>query len=142
MRYFSEKTARIENAYLTHKRITMKVNARFDKLLSSESIQDLQTEDASTDGSIPENLETDEIDSTSHLKRSLSFFDGLGIIVGIIIGSGIFSSPGLALQRSGSPGACLLAWSVSGMLVCLTSQCYFELGSMMPTAGEHRFLND
>jgi hypothetical protein len=51
------------------------------------------------------------IDSGVHvLQRSLSFFDGLGIIVGIIIGSGIFSSPGLALERSGSPGACLLAW--------------------------------
>ena len=111
----------------------MKIKAKFDKLLSS----DLEIEDASIDLGIPENLEANQIDSSSHLQRSLSFFDGLGIIVGIIIGSGIFSSPGLALQRSGSPGACLLAWSVSGMLVCLTSQCYFELGSMMPTAGDH-----
>lgn len=48
--------------------------------------------------------------------------------------------------RTGSPGACLLAWALSGMLVCLTSQCYFELGSMMPTAGERGwgevFFND
>lgn len=120
----------------------MKIKARFDKLLSSESSQDVDIEDASVNLRLSENLEVNEIESTSHLQRSLSFFDGLGIIVGIIIGSGIFSSPGLALQRSGSPGACLLAWSLSGMLVCLTSQCYFELGSMMPTAGEHQFLND
>lgn len=68
-------------------------------------------------------------------NRSLTFLDGFAIIVGIIIGSGIFSSPGVALERSGSPGAALLAWACAGALVCLTSQCYFELGCMFPTAG-------
>lgn len=117
----------------------MKNAAKFDQLPSSESA--LDNEVGSYDQAINVGGDFDVSgvalsDSTSNvLHRSLSFFDGLGIIVGIIIGSGIFSSPGLALQRSGSPGACLLAWSASGMLVCLTSQCYFELGSMMPTAG-------
>ena len=75
------------------------------------------------------------------LKRSISTFDGIGIIVGIIVGSGIFSSPGLALYRSGSPGLCLLAWLSSGVLVALTSQCYFELGAMMPsTGGDYDYL--
>lgn len=68
-------------------------------------------------------------------RRKLNFIDGVGIIVGIIIGSGIFSSPGVALERSGSPGASLFAWAAAGLLVCLTSQCYFELGCMMPSAG-------
>jgi hypothetical protein len=36
------------------------------------------------------------------LKRSLTFFDGFGVVVGIMIGSGIFASPGLALERAGS----------------------------------------
>lgn len=119
----------------------MKNTTKFDQLPSSE--QRIDSEVGSCDQALiaGENLEVSEVavsDSTSNvLHRSLSFFDGLGIIVGIIIGSGIFSSPGLALQRSGSPGACLFAWSASGMLVCLTSQCYFELGSMMPTAGHY-----
>ena len=117
----------------------MKNTAKFDQLPSSDSLDpgmggsDLMV--AVTGGIEPVDIAA--ADSSTHvLHRSLSFFDGLGIIVGIIIGSGIFSSPGLALERTGSPGACLLAWSVSGMLVCLTSQCYFELGSMMPTAGD------
>jgi amino acid transporter len=69
------------------------------------------------------------------LKRSLNFIDSFGIIVGIIIGSGIFSSPGVALERAGSSGAVLIAWSLSGLLVCITAQCYFELGCLYPTAG-------
>lgn len=69
------------------------------------------------------------------MPRQLTFFDGVCIIVGIIIGSGIFSSPGLALQRAGSPSATLFAWTTASILVGLTCQCYFELGCMMPTAG-------
>jgi amino acid transporter len=68
-------------------------------------------------------------------ERRLTFIDGIGVSVGIIIGSGIFSSPGVALERSGSPGAALLAWVVAGMLVMCTSLCYIELGCKYPTSG-------
>jgi L-type amino acid transporter 9 len=67
--------------------------------------------------------------------RKLNVVDGIAIIVGIIIGSGIFSSPGLALQRAGSPAVDLIAWGVSGVLVMLAAQCYLELGGIMPSAG-------
>ena len=116
----------------------MKNTAKFDQLPSSDSSQEVEENDiiiAVSHSLEPVDVVTFER-TTQVLHRSLNFFDGLGIIVGIIIGSGIFSSPGLALERTGSPGACLLAWAASGMLVCLTSQCYFELGSMMPTAGK------
>lgn len=76
-----------------------------------------------------------ESTNTSHPQRKLTMIDGIAIIVGIIIGSGIFSSPGLALERSGSAGADLIAWAVSGVLVNLCAQCYLELGGMMPSAG-------
>ena len=117
----------------------MKNTTKFGPLPSSESSHDHELGQVNITASDAESLEVTNDASTQDappiLQRRLSFFDGLGIIVGIIIGSGIFSSPGLALERSGSPALCLIAWSASGMLVCLTSQCYFELGSMMPTAG-------
>lgn len=75
------------------------------------------------------------IDSSNKATRKLTCVDGVAIVVGIIIGSGIFSSPGLALERAGSPGVDLIAWAVSGVLVMLASQCYLELGGMMPSAG-------
>ena len=81
-----------------------------------------------------ENSRADEQSSTvsSHnkpLRRpgQLKIVDGIAIIAGIIIGSGIFSSPGLALSRcGGSPGEVLIAWSLSGFLVILTAHCYIE----------------
>ena len=75
--------------------------------------------------------------SSDHPKpaRRLTLVDSIAILVGIIIGSGIFSSPGLALDRAGSPGLVLISWSLSGILVTLAAQCYLELGAMMPSAG-------
>jgi amino acid transporter len=80
----------------------------------------------------------DSVNNTSGKKsvlRRLTLIDGVAIVVGIIIGSGIFSSPGLALERCGSPGLDLICWAFSGILVMLSAQCYLELGGMMPSAG-------
>ena len=74
--------------------------------------------------------------SPPKLQRRLTFTDGLCIVVGIIVGSGIFASPGRALRDSlGSPGLVMLSWFFAMLLVLLTSQCYFELQGMFPTAG-------
>lgn len=77
----------------------------------------------------------DNIESTSTLSRKLSVLDGWGIAVGIMVGSGIFSSPGIALERTGAPILALFAWGMAGLLVFFTSQCYIELGCAMPSAG-------
>jgi len=50
-----------------------------------------------------------------------------------MIGSGIFASPGLALERCGSTGVVLLSWMAAGLLVATTSLCYAELATMMPS---------
>jgi hypothetical protein len=41
-----------------------------------------------------------EEEEEPHLVRSLSFWDGMGVLVGIMIGSGIFASAGTALVRT------------------------------------------
>ena len=48
-------------------------------------------------------------DVEPQLRRELGFYDGIGIVVGIMIGSGIFASPGTALSAAGSPALALAA---------------------------------
>jgi amino acid transporter len=62
-------------------------------------------------------------------------YDGLGVVVGIMIGSGIFASAGTALKEAGSCPAALLAWVVAAALVAVASQCYCELGASVLSAG-------
>ena len=69
------------------------------------------------------------------LKRTLGFWDGLGVLISIVIGSGIFASPGVTLERAGSPGASLISWVLAGLLVAIASFCYAELGAMLPSTG-------
>ena len=49
-----------------------------------------------------------------------------------MVGSGIFASPGVALERSGSSGLFLLAWLGAGGLVYCSALSYMELAALMP----------
>lgn len=55
--------------------------------------------------------------SQQKLQRSLGFYDGLCIIVCIMIGSGIFASPGTAVDNAGSIGAAIIMWCIAGRLL-------------------------
>ena len=69
------------------------------------------------------------------LKRSLGVFDGVSIIVGVVVGSGIFVSPLGVLKSTGSPGAALIVWALCGLLALLGALCFAELGTSIKTSG-------
>ena len=67
--------------------------------------------------------------------KTLTYLNGLSLIIGLIIGSGIFSSPGQVIARAGSPGASLLVWVIAGVLAWTGAASYAELGGAIPLNG-------
>src|SRR5256885_13485076 len=69
------------------------------------------------------------------LKRSLRLFDGLAMVVGIMVGSGIFRTPGLVAAQLGRPWLTFVAWVAGGALALLGALCFAELATRHPAAG-------
>jgi APA family basic amino acid/polyamine antiporter len=71
----------------------------------------------------------------SDLPRKLTLFDGAALLVGSVIGSGIFVVPSLIAQRIHEPGLVIAIWLFSGLLVLCGALALAELGTMMPESG-------
>ncbi|OLN82100.1 Y+L amino acid transporter 2-like protein 2 [Colletotrichum chlorophyti] len=67
--------------------------------------------------------------------KTLTYLNGLSLIVGLIIGSGIFSSPSQVSSKVGSPGAALVVWVIAGVLAWTGAASYAELGGAIPLNG-------
>jgi basic amino acid/polyamine antiporter, APA family len=67
--------------------------------------------------------------------RGLGLFDSVMVVVGVMIGSGIFIVSADMARKIGSPGGLLLAWLITGLLTIAASLSYGELASMIPRAG-------
>src|SRR5207245_9398657 len=61
--------------------------------------------------------------------------DATMIVIGSMIGSGIFITSAESSRLSGGPGWLLLAWAVAGLLTITGALCCSELATMMPRAG-------
>ncbi|XP_036449269.1 b(0,+)-type amino acid transporter 1 isoform X3 [Colossoma macropomum] len=69
------------------------------------------------------------------LKSEVGLVDGVSLIAGVMIGSGIFMSPQTVLLYVGSPGVSLLIWACAGVLSMLASLSYAELGTVIRESG-------
>ena len=72
---------------------------------------------------------------TPTLKRALGLSMGLVIVVGNVIGSGIFLKPGAIAAEAGQFGLIMSVWLFGGVLCILGALCFAELATMLPRAG-------
>lgn len=72
---------------------------------------------------------------------TLGLWQAVAIIVGIVIGAGIFKAPSLVAQFTASPSAMFTAWLLGGAISLLGALCYAELAATWPHAGgDYHFL--
>lgn len=69
------------------------------------------------------------------LDKKLSLFDSTAIIIGSMIGSGIFIVSADISRQVQTPGMLLMAWIVTGVMTILAALSYGELAAAMPKAG-------
>ncbi|KAF5280552.1 hypothetical protein FQR65_LT00303 [Abscondita terminalis] len=80
---------------------------------------------------------------TVELKREMGLFGAVNMILGVMIGSGIFVSSSTALEHSGSVGMCIIVWIISGFISLLGALTFAELGTVVPRSGaEYAFYMD
>lgn len=68
-----------------------------------------------------------KMDEEITLKPKMSLLNGCTVIVGSIIGSGIFVSPSGVLLHTGSVNASLIVWTVSGIFSMVSPKHYFNI---------------
>jgi APA family basic amino acid/polyamine antiporter len=69
------------------------------------------------------------------LKRSLRVRDGLAMVIGIMVGSGIFRTPGSVAAQLGRPTLTLVIWVIGGVIAFSGALIFAELATRYPRAG-------
>lgn len=98
------------------------------RIMAKVSVGDDIMPRAGFSGSRTESKESIESEGGVKMKKQISLLDGVAIIVGVIVGSGIFVSPKGVLLHSQSIGLSLIVWILSGVLSMVGALCYAELG--------------
>ena len=75
------------------------------------------------------------LEENHFLKKRVNLFDGISIVAGAMIGSGIFIVSADIARNVGSPGWLLVVWLITGIITVIGAISYGELASMMPHVG-------
>lgn len=83
------------------------------------------------------------VNSGHQFKRRLGLFDSTMIVIGSMIGSGIFIVSADIGRIVGAPGYLLLVWLITGVMTLIAALSYGELASMMPhVGGQYAYLRE
>lgn len=80
--------------------------------------------------------------SASKPKETLSIVDAASIVVGVVVGVGIFKTPSIVASSADSEGMLILFWLLGGAASLIGALCYAELASAYPhTGGDYHYLS-
>jgi basic amino acid/polyamine antiporter, APA family len=94
----------------------------------------------------------DDVDDNAQRQRAvkspqavprpmLSVLDAVALIVGVVIGAGIFKTPAVVAAHAGGTSQFLLAWILGGVISLIGALCYAELATAYPhTGGDYHYL--
>lgn len=87
--------------------------------------------------------EINKINLNNEPKPVLSMLDAVSLIVGIVVGAGIFSFPSLVASNTSNSSMFLSVWILGGFVSLIGSLCYAELSTTFPSAGgDYTFLKN
>src|SRR3954451_13131309 len=69
------------------------------------------------------------------LPRKVGFWGAMAVMVGIVIGSGIFATPTIIARNLNSPGLILAFWAVGGLIALCGALTFAELAALLPHSG-------
>lgn len=84
---------------------------------------------------LTEDVEENMQPESHFLQKRVNLFDGISIVAGAMIGSGIFIVSADIARNVGSPGWLMVAWLITGIITVIGALSYGELASMMPHVG-------
>ena len=74
-------------------------------------------------------------------RQTLSLFDAVTMIIGLIVGAGIFGTPSIVAGAAGSEGMLIASWMAGGVFATIGALSYAELATAFPSAGgEYHFI--
>jgi APA family basic amino acid/polyamine antiporter len=80
-------------------------------------------------------------DTNSAPKPTLRLIDAIVLIIGIVVGAGIFRTPSVVASNSPDDFWFLMVWVLGGLISLIGALCYSELSSTFPNAGgDYHFL--
>lgn len=105
---------------------------RSNSISSSFAVNPIPLLSSTESNSLYDN-DTNDINDQS--IKSIGTIEGIALVIGMIIGTGIFSSDREIISMTGSVGASFIIWLIGGLLAWCGACCYAELGCAIPISG-------